>query len=76
MTPTPKEDLAQAITLPHQLAAWFSGLVSLTHKEFAALWGILATTGVVGVAGGTKTGYALLAYSAVVHAAEKLFAKA
>jgi hypothetical protein len=50
-------------------------MVEITHKQVAAVWGILAAAGVVGTPGGTKTGYVLLGYAALAHLAENLFQK-
>lgn len=73
MTTTPV-NLDTVTKLPAELTAWLSGLVEATHKQFAILWGILATTGVVGVPAGAKLGGgALLAYGALAHIAENLF---
>ena len=73
MTPTPAPSLATVATLPHQIAQYFSSIVELTHKQAAAIWGILAAAGVVGVPAGAKTGSAiLLGYAAICHVAERL----
>lgn len=53
-----------------------SELVEITHKQVAAVWGILVGAGVVGVPGGVHTGYALLAYAGLAHFAENLITKA
>jgi hypothetical protein len=76
-TPTPVPVSVSTITaLPTEIATWLSGLVEATHKQFAILWGILATTGVVGVPAGAKLGGgALLVYGALAHLAENLFKK-
>jgi hypothetical protein len=72
MTPTPAPSLATVATLPHQIAQYFSSIVELTHKQVAAVWGVLAAAGVVGVPAGAKTGSAvLLGYAAVCHIAER-----
>jgi hypothetical protein len=72
MTPTRAPSLATVATLPHQIAQYFSSIVELTHKQVAAVWGILAAAGVVGVPAGAKTGSAvLLGYAAVCHIAER-----
>lgn len=62
--------------LPQELTVWLSSLVETLHKQFAVLWGLLATTGVVGTPAGTKGGYVLLGYGALAHLAENLFKKA
>ena len=73
MTPTPAPSLATVATLPHQIAQYFSSIVELTHKQVAAVWGVLAAAGVVGVPAGAKTGSAiLLGYAAICHVAERL----
>ena len=42
-------------------------------SDTAAIWGILAAAGVVGVPAGAKTGSAiLLGYAAICHVAERL----
>ena len=75
MTTTPVS--VDTITkLPTELAAWLSQFVEMAHKQFAILWGLLATTGVVGTPAGTKGGYVLLGYGALAHLAENLFKKA
>ena len=57
---------------PHQIAQYFSSIVELTHKQAAAVWGILAAAGVVGTPAGAKTGSAiLLGYAALCHIAER-----
>jgi len=74
MTPTPEAlpPLQTVATLPHQIAQYLSSIVELTHKQAAAVWGILAAAGVVGVPAGAKTGSAvLLGYAAVCHLAER-----
>jgi hypothetical protein len=53
-----------------------SELIEVTHKQIAAVWGLLTAAGVVGVPGGIKTGYALLAYAGLAHFAENLITKA
>ena len=75
MTPTPAPSTADLLAVPHQLINWFTTFVEDEHKHFAALWGILATAGVVGVPDGAKGGYALMAYAGLAHVAEKLFSK-
>jgi len=73
MTPTPAPTLQSVASLPHQIAQYFSSIVELTHKQAAAIWGILAAAGVVGVPAGAKTGSAiLLGYAAICHIAERL----
>ncbi len=72
MTPTPAPTIASVATLPHQIAQYFSSIVELTHKQAAAVWGILAAAGVVGTPAGAKTGSAiLLGYAALCHIAER-----
>ena len=76
-TNPPALSVSTVTALPGELANWLSGLVEATHKQFAILWGILATTGVVGGPAGAKLGGgALLVYGAIAHAAENLFKKA
>jgi DNA-binding IscR family transcriptional regulator len=61
-----------------QIQAIFSAiseLVEITHKQVAAVWGLLTAAGVVGVPGGIKTGYALLAYAGLAHVVENLLHK-
>ena len=73
MTPIPAPSLQNVATLPHQIAQYFSSIVELTHKQAAAVWGVLAAAGVVGVPAGAKTGSAiLLGYAAICHIAERL----
>jgi hypothetical protein len=65
--------LANVASIPHLIANYVSSLVELTHKQAAAIWGILAAAGVVGVPAGAKTGSAiLLGYAALCHIAERL----
>jgi len=73
MTATPNSQNVSAI--PKIIASWAAEIVEITHKQVAAVWGILAGAGVVGTPGGTKTGYALLAYAALAHFAENVFHK-
>ena len=68
--------LSSVANIPTEVTLWLSGLVEATHKQFAALWVILATAGVVGTPAGSKGGYVLLGYAALAHIAENLFKKA
>jgi hypothetical protein len=73
MTPTPAPSLQSVATLPHTIASYLASIVELTHKQAAAIWGLLAAAGVVGVPAGAKTGSAvLLGYAALCHIAEHL----
>ncbi len=72
MTTTPA--LPSLSEIPKALTTWLSEIVEISHKQFAFVWGALATTGVVGVPAGAKLGGgALLLYSVVAHLAENLF---
>jgi hypothetical protein len=57
--------------IPKAVATWASDIVEVTHKQAAAVWGLLATAGVVGTPAGHEGGFALLAYAVVAHVAEK-----
>ena len=62
--------------LPTQIAAWAQEIVEIVDKPAAFVWGLLATTGVVGVPGGAKLGGgALLAFALGQHIAENFLKK-
>lgn len=64
---------AEVASLPTKIAAWISGVIELTHKQAAALLGILTTAGVIRIPAGSKGGYVFLGYAALAHIAENLF---
>ncbi len=76
MTTVPQvPNLTNLTNIPKVIGAWLAEVVEATHKQAAALTGILATAGIAWPTG-RDAGYALLAYAAVCHVAENLFPKA
>ena len=77
MTPLPNPPVSPTVTslgtLPTELASWLANFIEITHKQFAVLWGLLATTGVIGTPAGHQGGYVLLGYAGLAHIAENLF---
>jgi hypothetical protein len=73
LSPAPLPSVSE---IPKAITTWLSEIVEISHKQFAFVWGALATTGVVGVPAGAKLGGgALLVYSVLAHLAENLFQK-